>query len=223
MTVLFKALGALLAYPSAELVAALAEIRRLIESERGLGSAQRGELLLLLDELARGDLLDLQERYVALFDRGRKTSLHLFEHVHGDSRARGQAMVDLARLYADAGFALAVHELPDYLPAVLEFVAFHPAATEEILGDCAHIVRAIGEALREQGSAYSAVPAALLRLIGEPGLARSRSAEQVDAVPEKSLDEEWGEEPVFFGPPGGGGCGGAKPSAAVVRFMPRQS
>ncbi|MEJ2459788.1 MAG: hypothetical protein P8Y58_17260 [Novosphingobium sp.] len=51
----------------------------------------------LIDDLVTRDLYDAQERYVLLFDRTRKLSLHLFEHVHGESRDRGQAMVDLAQ------------------------------------------------------------------------------------------------------------------------------
>ncbi len=142
MTVLFKALGALLTYPTPELVAALPEIASIIHDARKVPRKCRRSLDELIAELGENDLIDLQERYVDLFDRGRRTSLHLFEHVHGDSRERGQAMVDLKALYAGAGYTLAAHELPDYLPAVLEFVSLEPVAVKEVLGDCAHIVRA---------------------------------------------------------------------------------
>lgn len=223
MTVLFKALGALLTYPSPELVAALPEIRTIVADARKLPRQCRRDVAGLIAELEAGDLIDLQERYVDLFDRGRRTALHLFEHVHGDSRERGQAMVDLKALYARAGYGLATHELPDYLPAILEFVSLEPAAAREILGDCAHIVRKIGEALQARGSTYGAVLAAVLAAIGEKGLA---PRDEVREETEKPLDEEWQEDPVFFGPPNGQGCSSAMPAPAavsVVQFMPRQA
>jgi nitrate reductase molybdenum cofactor assembly chaperone NarJ/NarW len=220
MNRILKALGALLAYPSAELVAALPEIGVLIDLEARLPREALADLVLLQEELGTADLLDAQERYVALFDRGRATSLHLFEHVHGDSRDRGPAMVDLKEVYARAGLQLAPGELPDYLPAVLEYLALRPfAEAQEMLGDCAHILRAVGEALRQRGSRYAAVPNALLLLIGDQPLA----AEVPAVAPEPPLDDEWREEPVFFGPPGGKGCGAAAPGSAPIQFMPRRS
>jgi nitrate reductase delta subunit len=220
MNRVLKALGALLAYPSDELVAALPEIGALIDLEARLPREALAELVLLQEELGTADHLDAQERYVALFDRGRATSLHLFEHVHGDSRDRGPAMVDLKEVYARAGLQLAPGELPDYLPVVLEYLALRPfAEAKEMLGDCAHILRAVGEALRQRGSRYAAVPNALLLLIGDQPLA----AEAPAAAPEPPLDDEWREEPVFFGPPGGKGCGAAAPGSAPIQFMPRRS
>ena len=175
MTITYKALSALLAYPSADLIAALPDIAAIIERERRLGRPQKEALRALVAGLATSDLLDLQEAYVALFDRGRATSLHLFEHVHGDSRERGQAMVDLKEIYARNGFVLAGSELPDFLPAVLEYLAQRPEAeAKDMLGDCAHILRAVGEALQDRASDYSAIFAATLAMVGEPGLAARR-------------------------------------------------
>jgi nitrate reductase delta subunit len=222
MTAVLKALGALVAYPTRELIVALPEIRAAVDAETRLSAPAKRQLDQLVAELAAVDLIDLEERYVALFDRGRATSLHLFEHVHGDSRDRGQAMVDLKAVYERAGLVLAPGELPDFLPAVLEFLAQRPfAEAEEMLTDCAHIIRVVGEALRRHDSDYHAVMQALLLLVGAPGLGDRR--DEV-AAPEPAQDDEWREEPVFFGPPGGQGCGaGALPAASAVRFMPRQS
>jgi nitrate reductase delta subunit len=221
MSTVLKALGALLAYPTRELVDALPEITAVIDAETGLDRDVRRDLRGLVAEIAAMDPIDLEERYVGLFDRGRATSLHLFEHVHGDSRDRGQAMVDLKAVYERAGFVLAPGELPDFLPAVLEFLAQRPfAEARDMLGDCAHIIRAVGEALRRHDGHYDAVMQALLSLIGVPGLADERGAAP---SPEPALDDEWREEPVFFGPPGGQGCGGGAASpASVIRFTPRQ-
>lgn len=221
MTITFKALAALITYPTPELLAALPEIRAAIDSESRLKRRERNGLGALIDELAASDPLDAQECYVALFDRGRATSLHLFEHVHGESRDRGQAMVDLKSIYAQAGLALAPNELPDYLPAMLEFLSLQPfEVAQDIVGDSAHLLRNIGQALAARGSRYAAVFAALLALCGEKGL----SAAAPSREPEKSLDEEWIEEPVLFGPAGApGGCGAAGPSTSVVRFMSRRA
>lgn len=217
MTITFKALAALLSYPNDELVAALPEIRAMVRDERKLPRATREALVALADELATADLLDAQERYVALFDRGRATSLHLFEHVHGESRDRGQAMVDLQSLYERAGLVLAGRELPDYLPALLEFLSLQPIeVAQEMLGDSAHLVRAIGSAVAKRGSAYAAVFASTLALVGEKGL------EAAPPPPEdKPLDDEWFEAPVVFGPAAGASCGVAPPAQSVMTFVPR--
>ena len=224
MTITYKALSALLAYPSPDLVLALPEIATIIEREPRLSRAHKDALLALATMLGRADLLDAQEAYVALFDRGRRTSLHLFEHVHGDSRERGQAMVDLKGIYAANGFALSVNELPDFLPAVLEYLGARPEAeAKDMLGDCAHILRAVGEALQDRGSEYGAVFAATLAMVGEPGLAAARP--DAPPVKETPIDDEWVDEPVIFGPAGAAGCGAGTPApaTAVMQFMPRRA
>jgi nitrate reductase delta subunit len=209
-----KTLSALLSYPTPELKAALPEIAQHLGRDKRLSRRDHAGLGDLLGELMTVDLLDAQERYVEVFDRGRATALHLFEHVHGESRDRGQAMVDLQNVYAQAGFELATHELPDYLPAMLEFLSHRPAAeVQDMLGDCAHILRAIGEALQSRASRYSAVFGALLSLVGEAGLDPA-----ADPAPEASLDEEWAEPPAFDGL----GCGSSQPpQKSVIKIVKR--
>jgi nitrate reductase delta subunit len=217
MSITYKALAALLAYPDEQLVAALPEIRAVVEADRALPRAERRDLVALADEIASGDLIDAQERYVALFDRGRATSLHLFEHVHGESRDRGQAMVDLKAEYARAGLTLVDGELPDYLPALLEFLSMQPREVAEMmLGESAHLLRKVGNALAARRSRYAAVVAAALALVGEKGLDPTAGVE-----PDKPIDEEWAEAPVVFGPGAAPSCGTGTPASAVVKFMPR--
>ena len=227
MTRTFKAMGALLTYPTPELQAAAEEIAAAIDGEQRLLKHAKSALHALIAELSGGDLIDLQARYVALFDRGRATSLNLFEHVHGESRDRGPAMVDLMQVYARAGFLLASNELPDYLPVMLEFLSQRPfAEAGDMLSDCAHIVRRVGDTLRSRGSRYDAVPAALLAMIGEDGLsavAVKDPARDTLAEDEKSLDADWMDMPVIFGPEGAPDCKPAPPAAAVIQFMPRQN
>lgn len=161
----FQALGALLSYPEPDLIAALPEIGQVLDQERLLAREPRQRLDDLLARLASADLYELQEDYVALFDRGRATSLNLFEHVHGESRERGQAMVELMEMYRAGGLRLASHELPDYLPALLEFASFQPLGeARDLLGEMAHILREIGNQLAKKGSPYYASLAALLAI-----------------------------------------------------------
>jgi nitrate reductase delta subunit len=187
----YRALAALLAYPERELIEAIPEIR----------AAAPASLRELLRELESGPLSALQERYVELFDRSRALSLHLFEHVHGESRDRGQAMVDLAQTYESRGFAVAGNELPDFLPAFLEFLSvLPPAQAKGMLGETADILRALGDRLADRGSRYSAVFAALLAAAGEPGLTRPLAPRAVPGEESSpaAIDKVWMDEPVNF-------------------------
>jgi len=171
----FRALGALLAYPGRDLLEALPEIAGVLESSRLLGTMQKRRLADLVSDLRRVDPYELEERYVALFDRGRATSLHLFEHVHGDSRERGQAMVDLGRVYEGAGFRLAGNELPDYLPAVLEFAELAPQPGRALLAELREPIELVGSRLRERRSRYAVLLDAVLGTL--PALTRRQAAE----------------------------------------------
>lgn len=191
--VTLRILAALLGYPDAQLRAYLPEMAALLKAESALKPTRCGELLALMTALERGDPLETEAAYVELFDRGRATSLHLFEHVHGDSRDRGPAMIDLGQTYEKAGLVLAEGELPDYLPAVLEFVSTQPhAESRAFLGEIAHLLKGIFGALRQRDSAYASVLGALLEMAGQ-------KAEAVDPAPEPTLDESWAEPVVFDG------------------------
>ena len=144
-------------------------------------------------------LVELEERYVALFDRSRALSLHLFEHVHGESRDRGQAMVDLQAMYETRGLAVADHELPDYIPAFLEYLSLLDAdEARNLLQDTAHIFRTLGDRLAERGSRYAEVFAALLELAGEPGLTKETGCTQAEESA-AALDAQWMDPQVTFG------------------------
>jgi nitrate reductase molybdenum cofactor assembly chaperone NarJ/NarW len=193
MSKTLRVLSALLDYPDAEMRSYLPEMRGLVQAEGALSQARRAEIDALMDALGSADPLEAEAGYVELFDRGRGTSLHLFEHVHGDSRERGPAMIDLGQTYAKAGLMLADGELPDYLPAVLEFVSTQPPReARAFLGETTHILNAIFGALQQRRSAYAAVLGALLELAGE-------TAQPVKPAAEEPLDESWAEPPVFDG------------------------
>ena len=234
MTMIFKALSALLTYPTTELQRAMGEIRETIEAADTIPARIRRQLHKLLTELATGDLYDLQERYVLLFDRTRSLSLHLFEHVHGESRDRGQAMIDLKNLYEQRGLQISAAELPDFVPLFLEFLSTQPIAeARELVAQAAHIFSALAERLRKRGSSYEAVFCALTAL----ALAKPND-EQVSALlqqpdPDASdlaaLDAAWEDEPVSFGPSVGNACNdgliakvraGRRPAPGMPRVRP---
>lgn len=200
-----RALAALLSYPTAELVAAADEIREALDREAVVPAAERAALHRLVDDLASGDLYDLQERYGLLFDRTRSLSLHLFEHVHGESRDRGQAMVDLLKLYEEGGYTPTVQELPDFLPLFLEYAStLAPRAAVELVGQPANVIAALRERLAKRGSPYEAVMAALLALsrakLDAAALATLRAEPDPEPDDLAALDAAWAEHEVTFGP-----------------------
>ena len=202
---IFKTFSALLTYPTKELQEATGAMSESIDNERALPKAVRASLYDLIEEIATGDLYDLQERYLLLFDRTRSLSLHLFEHVHGESRDRGQAMIDLKNLYEKNGLAMSAAELPDFLPLFLEFLSTQPRAEAcALLAQPAHVLAAIAERLRKRGSSYEGVFRALVVLAGtKPAeIEASTLAEVPDPEPDDlaALDAEWEDEPVTFGP-----------------------
>jgi nitrate reductase molybdenum cofactor assembly chaperone NarJ/NarW len=186
-----KVLAHLLSYPDATLRAHLSEMRTALHEECAMTPDRLKELDVLIATLGGSDVLDIEAQYVELFDRGRATSLHLFEHVHGDSRDRGPAMIDLAQTYEKAGLFLAPDEMPDYLPVVLQFVSTQPPLqARAFLAEMAHIFNAIFNALQQRNTPYASVLGALMELAGE-------KAHAVKVAPDEPLDAAW-EEPVVF-------------------------
>ena len=207
----FQALSALLTYPSAALQQAAGEISEVFDAQRQISGRIREQLHKLLTELASGDLYDLQERYVLLFDRTRSLSLHLFEHVHGESRDRGQAMIDLKAQYEQAGLFMSAAELPDFLPLFLEYLSMLPANEAcDMLGQPAHIFAAQAERLRKRHSPYEAVFRALIALAAakptEDEVSALLEAPDPDASDLAALDAAWEDEAVSFGPEAAPGC-----------------
>lgn len=206
-----KALSALLAYPSPELKAAIGEVRVALVDGGLLSLPTLGALEPLLAELETADIYDLEAGYVGLFDRSRTLSLNLFEHVHGESRDRGGAMVDLLETYRAGGYEPDCPELPDHLPVLLEFLSTRPLAeVRETLAGAAHILEALRLRLERRQSPYGAVFAALGQIAGSRPDAQALS--ELAAVPDddpddlEALDQVWEETAVTFGPDPNAGC-----------------
>ncbi|MCB1995204.1 MAG: nitrate reductase molybdenum cofactor assembly chaperone [Piscinibacter sp.] len=213
-----RVLAHLLSYPDTSLRDHLAEMTTALQGERALRPDRLAELSALMQHLRGARAMDVEAHYVETFDRGRGTALHLFEHVHGDSRDRGPAMIDLLQTYEQAGLYLAPSELPDHLTVVLEYASTQPPAqARAFLRELTHILQAIFSALLRRESPYASVLAAVLELAGE-------KAQAVKIPDEPTLDESW-EEPAVFG-----GCstqGQASPGQPqpiqIVRAAARQA
>ncbi|HTN33058.1 MAG TPA: nitrate reductase molybdenum cofactor assembly chaperone [Marinobacter sp.] len=207
---LLKVLARLLEYPTRELQTSKDALVAAVLEDSRLPQKHKEQLLRSIDIVCSENLLSLQESYVGMFDKGRSTSLLLFEHVHGESRDRGQAMVDLMEQYRANGLEIDVKELPDYLPLFLEYLSTRP--WEEIrnwLEDIHHILGLLGERLYQRESFYHVVMDALLELSGRKAdrqeLARIVSTEERDDTPE-ALDKVWEEEMVKFVDDQGSSC-----------------
>jgi nitrate reductase delta subunit len=223
----FKVLAALLVYPEQEVIDGLDEMEAILESERLLPRTERQAISELMAYLRSTDLMDAQALYVRLFDQSRALSLHLFEHVHGDARERGQAMSDLIEHYRAKGFEVSAAELPDFLPLFLEFLSLQPLGeARALLGETVDIVALLHARLEQRRVAYAGVLRALVALSPRrPDLAAIReevAADRPDDTAE-ALDASWEDKPVTFGPepPPRAGASGCPAAAAVVdRFAP---
>jgi nitrate reductase molybdenum cofactor assembly chaperone NarJ/NarW len=196
----WRALGALLSYPTEALQAATGEIAALLADEAILSAKEQTAIGALLADLATTDIYDLQERYFVLFDRSRTLSLHLFEHVHGESRDRGQAMADLLALYGSHGLEMTAGELPDFLPLFLEFLSLLPdIEARALLAEPASILRALADRLATRNTPYATVMTALAELAQAPTAGRSEIPDE-DPSDLVALDAAWEETAVRFGP-----------------------
>lgn len=207
----FKALSLLLSYPRPELQAAMPEIAAVLAADSRLTAATRRDLRPLSQMLQTGDIYALEEQYVMLFDRSRSLSLNLFEHVHGESRDRGGAMVSLIETYRAGGFEPATTELPDHLPVLLEFLASRPfGEAQETLADAAHILEALRSRLVRRESEYAAAFASLIELaqaqVDPKAVQELLDAPETDPDDLDALDQVWAESEVRFGPDPNAGC-----------------
>lgn len=223
MRLTLKAFAALLGYPSQELQDHAGEIADAVRAEGMLPRAALRRLQPLLGRLAADDLLDQQSIYSELFDRSRSLSLHLFEHVHGDSRERGQAMIDLGQQYLEHGFYLEASELPDFIPVFLEYAAFLPGTEAiETLGQPAHVFAALAERLDKRGSDYAAVFHGIVALVGaRPDSASVAQVDENTPPVDTPVEEDWEETPVSFSAHAAHDMGGPTGPVARIRAANR--
>lgn len=224
MRLTLRALAALLGYPSAGLQENIGDVRGALRDERVLLSNALARLEPLLAGFEGEELLDLQSAYSELFDRSRSLSLHLFEHIHGDNRERGQAMIDLGQQYAESGFLLDGNELPDFVPVFLEYAScLPPREAREMLRQPAHVFAALAERLDKRQARYAGIFHALGALAAVR-LDKGMLAEINERTPEDDparIDEEWEEAPVTFLAAGAHEMGGPTGVVAKIRASNR--
>ena len=201
----YRALSVMLSYPTAESATLMPAALEALDREELIPAHLVRRVTPLASELSGRDLYELQARYVDLFDRTRSLSLQLYEHVHGESRDRGQAMVELLNLYSSRGLELTAKELPDHLPVFLEFLSLLPKAeAAALLGEAAHVLEALRERLKKRQSPYVRVFDALVALVETARNAEALKAllQEPDDDPDDldALDRAWAEEQVTFGP-----------------------
>jgi len=197
-----KILGILLNYPSREQIAALPECLEILRQEKWMPRSAIEKIEELAAWMRDQDVLDVQEAYVDLFDRTPSLSLHLFEHVHGDSRDRGPALVDLHNMYQEAGLVIATEEMPDFLPLFLEYLAvLPPEKAAEDLGGAIDVIAAIGKRLQNRKTPYAAVFQALVdvaRRKPDPKAVTAALAEDSGAALDfEEMDAVWKEQFAF--------------------------
>lgn len=195
-------LSLLLQYPTVELTEVAEEIGQRLANDPSMPADATARLAPLIARLSNDDIYDSQEAYVELFDRGRRHSLHLFEHVHGESRDRGQAMVDLRQRYLDAGLEPVANELPDYLPLFLDYCStLAEVQAREMLAEPGVVLVALAARLAERDSDYAPLIALLCDIAGvemdEQAVNSLPPPEDPETLPE--LDAQWEEEEVRFG------------------------
>lgn len=199
-----RALSALIAYPGEELQANIGSVREAVYAEAVLPGSSLQCLDPLFQAFASEDLLDIQSRYCELFDSSRSRSLHIFEHVHGDGRDRGKALIDLGEAYLAAGFMMEPTELPDFIPVFLEFLSVLPGEqAREWLSQPAHVFAALEERLGGRQSPYAAVFHCLLELsVRAPSREDLGSlADFQDPSTPAEIDQAWEDAPINFNAP----------------------
>lgn len=195
----YKILSLLLSYPNADLQEFLADVVPELTSEALLDTDKIAGIGLFIDHFGKQEVIDWQAEYVQLFDYSRSVSLHLFEHVKGDSKDRGQAMVDLMEFYRENGMQLSSKELPDYIPVFLEFLSTLEAGkAAETLAEVVHVIQRIHLALQEKAHPYRHVLSSIVALSAKkPGEAATKQVIRNEKP--LDLDAEYEEEPVVFG------------------------
>jgi len=227
---ILKVISRLLDYPSAEMFKASGELQSVVGDANELSAQNKTQLLEFIQQLTARDIFDAQESYDLLFDRGRALSLLMFEHVHGESRDRGQAMVDLMNVYKSNGFEVDSSQLPDYIPLYLEFLSEQtPEFIEEWLGDICHLLTMLSERLIDRECPYSVLFDSLIEISGQVLELEQRDEiretvkkeERDDTI--EAIDKEWEDKEIRFDDPMVGSCPSGTGSANGIQQSPTHS
>jgi nitrate reductase delta subunit len=218
-----KVLGLLLTYPCEEMMDALDDMEKALNEESWLPEKNFNEISALFDKFRNTDIYDLQEDYVALFDRTPSLSLYLFEHIHGDSRERGQALVDLDALYKESKLMNFSEHTPDYLPLFLEYLSLLPSEQAwESLSGPVDVIAALAARLEKRGSLYARVLEALPVLCGtkpDKTVVKNALAAADGSLPDlEEVDATWEEQFALENPLNGNDSGCPKAREILARM-----
>ena len=199
---ILNVLSCLIDYPREDVISNKDALEEVIKNAQ-LEAPLQTKLLVFVEHHTSKELMEWQSEYDGLFERGRSLALWLFEHVHGESRDRGQAMVDLTAMYREAGLELNQHELPDYIPLFLEFLSTQGEKNAKSwIQDMEHILGLLFCRLEKRNSDYAVLFEALLT-IAESSVdledIRTQIANEKRDDTKEALDKEWEEEEVTFG------------------------
>jgi nitrate reductase molybdenum cofactor assembly chaperone NarJ/NarW len=162
-----QAASVCLQYPDAALLALLPTVRRAVE-ELSPGHV-RDRLTFFLDTADATTPGRAAQHYVEVFDTRRRCCLYLTWWTDGETRRRGAALAALKARYRESGVEFADTELPDFLPAVLEF-----AATADLPGGLAMLqehrpgIELLRLALLDAATPYAAPVEAVCALLPGP-------------------------------------------------------
>lgn len=200
-----KILGIFLLYPDEEWISECPHMMDILSKEMWLDKKNVALLREFCHQLQKQDILSLQETYVGLFDRTPSLSLHLFEHVHGDSRDRGQALVDLQNIYAEHNLEIEARETPDHLPLFLEYLSI--LTLEEAVDHLkvvATIFSILGSRLENRKSIYASLFKALEALAEQKPnkklISKALAEDKGAALNQFELDHAWEEQLAFSQP-----------------------
>jgi nitrate reductase delta subunit len=202
----FKLLGLLLTYPEGTVYSESNELLQTLRSEALLPEKFIKKVETFLTTQKAQNLMTVQEDYVETFDRGRAHCLHLFEHIHGESRDRGQAMIDLSETYAAKDLYIDNNELPDYLPLFMEYLSrceFQDAT--KLLGEAIDVIATIGAKLKKHKSPYADILTSIevLSTVKADAEKIKTALREAHKDPEtlEELDKQWKEAEAFTGDP----------------------
>jgi nitrate reductase molybdenum cofactor assembly chaperone NarJ/NarW len=193
---LYQIASLLLRYPTATLLAADPEIAVAVAELPNQDT--RAQINRFLTHRRALSLIDLERQYVETFDTRRRCTLNISYYLYGDTRRRGVALLRLKRLYKAAGLVLDIDELPDHLPAMLEFAAFAPTGYgERVLHEHRIGLELLRLGLRADQRPHQDVLDAVCSTLPRLGVRESDAIRRLLA--EGPPDEQVGLEP--FAPP----------------------
>ncbi len=165
----YKILSLLLDYPDQEIYESLPLIDEMATEDAFLNEDELNDLHLFITACSKLSLEEWQMYYVNIFDMSKKINLYIFDHIYGDSRERGQAMVDLKEMYESRGYELTSNELPDYIPVFLEYLSFlkDEEKTIHLLNEIKAIIEKLHKLTNEEDVFYKYLFNILLALVNK--------------------------------------------------------